>query len=312
MTNKVIGIDIGGTNTVIGLIDNKGVCLKKSEFRTDSFNNGEIYVQKIIDIIKSDFLNNNEIKSIGIGAPNGNYLTGCIDEAPNLKWNGNLNIKKLIETSLNLNVVLTNDANAAAYGEMIFGAAKGMKNFAVITLGTGLGSGIVVEGKLLYGHTGLAGELGHVIVKPDDRKCGCGRSGCLETYASATGIKKTVIELLKNLDFESELRNYSINEISSKKIYEAALNNDEIALMAFNYTGRILGLSLANFANITSPEAIFLFGGLAQAEKYIFEPTIKSFNENILHILKDTVKILPSGLPNNMAAILGAAALCYE
>lgn len=309
------GIDIGGTNTVFGIFDNEGNCYAQNKIKTtfyptvDSFVDGLSNELKLL-LSKLDFKYN--IHGIGIGAPNGNFFKGTIEHAPNLAWKGIVPLAFLIEKSMNCKVVLTNDANAAAIGEMQFGKAKGMKNFVLITLGTGLGSGIVIDGKLLYGHTSFAGELGHITVYRDGRLCGCGRNGCLETYVSATGIVRTVQELMAQSNIESTLRNISNYQISAKDIYEAACKGDKIAIEAFNMTGRILGIALANITAVLSPEVIFLLGGLTSSGDLIFKPTLEALNNNVLNVFKNTVKILPSGLNDNMAAIAGAAALAWN
>ncbi|HBF88145.1 MAG TPA: glucokinase [Bacteroidales bacterium] len=310
----VIGIDIGGTNTVVGLVNKDGECTENISFSTKQGNSFEdyftIFVKNISDLITKN--KDVEIIGFGIGAPNANYYTGIVENAPNLNWHGTIKLKQIVEQAFKVPTYITNDANAAAIGEMLFGGAKNMKEFVVITLGTGLGSGFVTNGNVLYGYSGFAGELGHTTVVKDGRQCGCGRKGCLETYVSATGITRTMIELLENKTVESELRNYNINEITSKHIFDAAKNGDKLAIEAFEFTGEMLGLSLANMVAITSPEAIFLFGGLAQSGDFIFKPTIKSFNENLLTCFTGTVKILESGLKGNMTAVLGSAALCWN
>lgn len=310
----VIGVDIGGTNTVIGLIDKGGNCLEDISFPTKQGNSFDEYFDEFVNQINLLLTKTSNIKLIGfgIGAPNANYYSGCVENAPNLNWKGKINLKKLISEKFNIPVFITNDANAAAIGEMIFGAAKEMKEFLVVTLGTGLGSGFVTNGNVLYGHSGFAGELGHTIVIKDGRQCGCGRKGCLETYVSATGIVKTMVEILNNSSEKSELRKLKLEEITSKHIYDAAKTEDKLAIEAFNYTGEILGLSLANTVAITSPEAIFLFGGLAQSGDFILKPTIESFDKNLLSGFKGTVKILKSGLTGSMTAVLGSAALCWK
>jgi len=316
MKEVAIGIDIGGTNTVFGIVDKKGNCIIKNSISTDAYDDAKLYVKdlciSIIETIKltdEDF----EIKGIGLGAPNGNYYKGTIEFAPNLKFKGIIPLVDMIKNQLEYPVIiLTNDANAAAIGEMIYGGAKDMKNFIMITLGTGVGSGIIVNGELVYGHDGFAGEIGHTIVDPNGRMCGCGRKGCLETYASAPGIKRTVFELLANLNEPSELRDVSCNDLSAKMIDNAALNGDKIALESFEFTGKILGLKLADAIAHTSPEAIFLFGGLAQAGDLIFKPTLYYMEKNLLNIFKNKVKLLPSQLEGSDAAILGASALVWK
>lgn len=313
--NYAIGIDIGGTNTVFGIVSENGDCIAEDRIRTDAFEDADEYVRVLTAGIKV-LLNKEKLEDniigIGIGAPNGNYYKGTVENAPNLNWKGIVPLAGMIKEFFNIPVVLTNDANAAAIGEMIFGAAKGMKDFLVVTLGTGLGSGFVANGELIYGHTGFAGELGHTIIFQNGRTCGCGRKGCLETYASATGIVKTVKKILRNSDEKSILRDIDFEELTSKKIYEAAVEGDKIALDAFDYTGKILALGLANAVAITSPEAIILFGGLAQAGDYIFNPTKKYLENYLLNNFKGTVKLLPSAISGKNAAVLGAAALIFN
>jgi glucokinase len=305
MKKIVVGIDIGGTNTVFGLVDSNGTILFKESVSTEHFPSAEALVIAVCEQIKKVFISFTdayELAGVGIGAPNGNYFNGTIEFAPNLKWKGVIPLSKLFSEGLNCKAILTNDANAAAIGEMMFGGAKGMKDFIFITLGTGLGSGIVANGEMVYGHDSCAGEVGHVIMFPDGRQCGCGRKGCLETYCSATGIVTTYKEKTTN----------NTQAIDAKYIYDKAVAGDKIALDTFNYTGDILGLALANSVAYTSPEAIFLFGGLALAGDFIFKPTIESFERNLLHIYKNKIKILPSELTENNAAILGAASLVWK
>jgi len=253
-----------------------------------------------------------DLKGIGIGAPNANYYNGTVEFPPNLNWDGVTELVKMIRQYYTIPVAITNDANAAAIGEMKFGAAKGMKDFIVIALGTGLGSGIVVDGKVVYGHDGFAGEIGHVIVDVNGRMCGCGRRGCLETYVSAGGICRTVFELLCERKEESELRNIGFNQLTSKMISNAALRGDVIALAAFEETGRILGLKLADAVTHTSPEAIILFGGLSAAGELLLNPTQRYMEEYMLNIFKNKVKLLPSGLKEGNTAVLGASALMWN
>jgi len=310
----VVGIDIGGTNTDFCIVDREGNCLLKDSIRTDKYEDVEPFLDELTGKIKEQIQSQNgnlNVVGIGVGAPNGNYFTGSIEFAPNLKWKGVVPLAELINKRMNLPVVLTNDANAAAIGEMIYGAAKGMKDFIVITLGTGLGSGIVVNGELLYGHDGFAGELGHTVVYPDGRMCGCGKQGCLETYASATGITRTVIEMLENSEEPSILRNIPKDKLNSEEIFLAAQKNDKLALECFEYTGKILGMKLADAVAFSSPEAIILFGGLAKAGEYIFAPTKKYMEYYLLPIYRNKVKLLPSLLKKENAAVLGAAALIW-
>jgi glucokinase len=307
-----IGIDIGGTNSVMGIVDKMGNILFEAELITKDYEHLEGFVDASYDelfpqIVK---LGKNNFKGIGIGAPNGNYYNGTIEFAPNLRWKGVLPLAKLFSDKFGLETTVTNDANAAAIGEMMHGAAKGMNDFIMVTLGTGVGSGFVANGKMIYGHDGFAGELGHVIAVRDGRLCGCGRKGCLETYTSATGIVRTANEFLETKSTSSLLR--SVANITSKDIYDAAVQGDFLALEIFQFTGKILGQSLADAVAITSPEAIILFGGLAQAGKYIFEPTHKYMEENLLKIYQGKVKLLPSELRESDAAILGAASLIWN
>lgn len=312
MQQLVAGIDIGGTNTVFGLVDEKGNILLKESVATEHFPIPEDLVAVVCERIKisvAAFSHKYNFVGVGIGAPNGNYFKGTIEFAPNLKWEGIVPLAKLFSERLNVKAVLTNDANAAAIGEMMFGGAKGMKDFLFITLGTGLGSGIVANGELILGHDSFAGEIGHVILFPDGRQCGCGRKGCLETYCSATGIKRTYSDLLMR---HPEKNNLSGKVADAKYIYDKAVQGYTDALEAFNYTGDVLGLALANSVAYTSPEAIFLFGGLALAGDFIFKPTIESFERNLLNIYKNKIKIIPSQLKENDAAILGAASLILK
>jgi glucokinase len=310
--NVVAGMDIGGTNTRFGLVDEKGKIIVRDSVSTTDFPEAQDLVKLISKKIKEEVkTTGSSLKGIGIGAPNGNYFKGTIEFAPNLKWKGIIPLADYFKEELNVPAVLANDANAAALGEQYFGAAKGIKDYIFITLGTGLGSGIVVNGQLVYGHDGLAGELGHVIVIQHGRQCGCGRKGCLEQYCSATGIVKTYFEILKNGNPEG-FSTLDQSLVDSRYIYEKALAGDEAAFYAFNYTGELLGFALANAVAFSSPEAIFLFGGLAQAGELIFNPTLLSFEKNVMAIWKNKIKILPSGLPESDAAILGAASLIWN
>lgn len=314
MINTVVGIDIGGTNSPFGFVDKEGKIHAKGSIKTDEYIEFDDYLNALISEVKRTNREHNLLKIIGygIGAPNGNYYKGTVENAPNLKWKGKIEFAKMMEEKTGMKAYLTNDANAAAIGEKVFGNAKDMNDFIIITLGTGLGSGIFCGGKLLYGSTGFAGELGHTIVAENGRLCGCTRHGCLETYASATGIVRTVIEKLADSGKDSLLRKLKEEEITSKIIHDAAVKGDKLALDAFEYTGEILGKALANAAAFSSPEAIFLFGGLANSGSFIFEPTIRHMETNMLNNFKGTVKVLPSGLQENTAAILGAAALCWN
>ncbi len=316
MTEYVIGIDIGGTFTKYGIVDKNGHCLKENFTSTDKYNDFDVYLENLTTEIEetiSTFHDPIDIKAIGIGAPNGNYYKGTIENAPNLNWKGTIHlVDKLKQYYPDIPIVLTNDANAAALGEMIYGGAKNMKDFIVITLGTGLGSGIVVNGNIVYGHGGFAGELGHMNVKHRGRDCGCGKKGCLETYVSATGIKRTVFKLMTERVSESEMRNISFEDLTSKMISEAAKKGDKIAIEAFEITGRILGVKLADAVACTSPEAIFLFGGLTNAGDLLLKPTKEYMEENLFSIYKGKVKLLMSQLNETNAAILGASALAWK
>ncbi|MBC8344261.1 MAG: ROK family protein [Bacteroidetes bacterium] len=310
-----IGIDMGGTNTVFGFVNKRGKCIAQGSIRTEQYEELNDFLKALwerIEEVRLEIKQNIHIKGIGIGAPNGNFYNGTIEFAPNLNWKGIIPFAKEFKKLSKLPVVLTNDANAAALGEMMYGGAKRMKDFILITLGTGLGSGIVVNGNVLYGHDGFAGEIGHVIVVPNGRKCGCGRKGCLETYASATGIKRTALNLLSESDEESMLSGHTIRSLSAKMIDAAAIKGDKVAMDSFEYTGKILGEALANSIAYTSPKAIFLFGGLAQAGKLIFKPTKKYMERSLLHVYKKKVKLLPSSLEGAHAAVLGASALVWK
>ncbi len=310
MDNKlVVGIDIGGTITKVGVIDVLGNCLSKATINTNKYSEVDDFIRALSHLIYKLFSELNmgkNLKGIGIGAPNGNFFKGTIEYPPNLNWKGITHFVDLMKAHFDVPIVLTNDANAAAMGEMIYGAAKGVKDFIVITLGTGLGSGIVVNGELVYGHDGFAGEIGHTIIVINGRECGCGRKGCLETYCSATGITNTYKELLNKNKIVPLIED---SLIDAKYINKLAKEGNAIAIEAFNYTGEMLGIALANSVAYTSPEAIYLFGGLAKAKELLFQPTIASYNKNVLNIFKGKTKILPSGLNEGDAAILGAASL---
>jgi glucokinase len=312
--NVTLGIDVGGTNTVFGLVDRAGQCYIKETIPTNAHEPAEKLLNRLFlrfDEIYKEMSDSHILKGIGIGAPNGNYYRGTVENPPNLSW-GQVNFVKLVKQYKNVPAAVTNDANAAALGEMDFGIARRMKNFVLITLGTGLGSGIVVNGEVVYGHDGFAGEIGHMVVKDNGRQCGCGRKGCLETYASATGLKRTVFEFLSSLNVESSLWNVSCNELTAKMIYNAAIENDLIALRAFEFTGEILGKALANTVAHLSPEAIILFGGLESAGDLLIKPLKHHLEENLLNLFKGKVKILRSGLPKGDAAILGGSALIWH
>lgn len=314
MSKFSVGIDIGGTTTKFGIVNNKGEILEQDRIPT---NEHEIVADFIEDLYAKLFpmIENAggiaECIGIGMGAPNGNIYSGTIEYAPNLKWKGIIPIADLIEKRFGLPTKLTNDANAAAMGEMMYGCAKNMKHFITITLGTGVGSGIVIDGNIVVGHDGFAGELGHTIIRPGGRMHkSTGMAGSLEAYASATGVRETAIELLTNYPEEqSLLRNYSINELTSETVYECAMRGDTIANDIFELTGQILGESLANFIMFSSPEAIVLFGGLTKAGNLLLKPTRKHMEANLLPIFQNKVKLLFSELKEADAAILGASAL---
>jgi glucokinase len=311
-----IGIDIGGTGTKFGIVDRNGNILFSGELPT----RGQKLVEGFIDELHKHLFTliekaggSGRMRGIGVGAPNGNYYTGTVEYAPNLPWKGIIPLAKLIEDKFKLPVVLTNDANAAALGEMMYGAAKTMKDFIMITLGTGVGSGIVANGKLIYGHDGFAGELGHTIIIPNGRLHeGTGKYGSLESYASATGVKLTAIELLSTFKGQTLLRDIAPEKIDSKKVYDAAIEGDKLAKEIFEYTGKILGMALANFVMFSSPEAIILFGGLTKAGDLILKPTRESMEANVIQVFQNKVKILVSHLKEADAAILGASALVWE
>ncbi|RMG55087.1 MAG: ROK family protein [Bacteroidetes bacterium] len=312
-----IGIDIGGTNTKYGIADREGNILASNSIPTTNYPDPKVFVkamhQAITDMI-ADCGEEVELLGIGIGAPNANYYTGTIEEAPNLSWKGVVPLVKYFEEYFpHASVVITNDANAAAIGEMIYGGAKGMRDFCVITLGTGVGSGFVVNGGLVYGHDGFAGEFGHVIAVPGGRLCTCGRRGCVETYGSARGVVLSVQEELAGTTSPSKLRSIAPEDMTPKDVFLAAESGDVIAQHAFEATGKVLGESLANLVAFTSPEAIFFFGGVAKAGKWILEPIERHLKQNLLNIYqKNMVKLIPSYLPESDAAILGASSLVWK
>lgn len=311
-----VGIDIGGTNTDIGIVNEEGKVLAKTSFSTQVSDNFEEYIKVLSDNIKSLLKANDlegKILGVGVGAPNANFYKGTIEHAPNLLWKGVLHFSKMLSQEVGYKVVLTNDANAAAIGEKVYGGGKYMQHFALVTLGTGLGSGIVIDGKLLYGSDGFAGELGHtIVVKEDGRQCGCGRKGCLETIASASGIVTTIKQLLESEKTASVFRNVSVDEIKSIDIFEAANKGDELALKAFDITADYLGFSLTNLIAITSPEAIFLSGGLAHAGDLLFKPLQQYYDKYVLPLFKGKTVILPSQLPDGNTGLMGAAALALS
>ncbi len=316
MEPLAIGIDIGGTGTKYGIVDRVGNLLFSGEMSTRNHMEVMPYIDDLYENIApliEQAGGIGRIKGIGIGAPNGNYYKNTIEYAANLPWKGIIPFGKMAEDKFKLPVVLTNDANAAAIGEMMYGAAQGMNDFIMITLGTGVGSGIVANGKLVYGHDGFAGELGHTIIIPDGRLHeGTQKRGSLESYASATGVRLSAIEFLQKSDKPSLLRNIPFNEIDSKKVYEAAIEGDELAKEIFEFTGKILGMALANFVMFSSPEAIVLFGGLTKAGDFILKPTREHMEANLIQVFENKVKILVSHLKESDAAILGASALVWE
>lgn len=311
-----IGIDIGGTGTKFGIVDRDGNVLFTGDISTKKHAEVSTFIDELYTAVSTIIEKAGgigRIKGIGVGAPNGNFYTGTIEYAPNLPWKGIIPMAKLIEDKFNLPSTLTNDANAAAIGEMKYGAAKGMKDFVMITLGTGVGSGIVANGKLILGHDGFAGEIGHTIVIPDGRlHPGTGKRGPLESYASATGVRYTAIEFMEKTDTPSTLRNIPVEELDSKKVYEAAIAGDELAKQVYDFTGKILGISLANAIMFSSPEAIILFGGLTKAGDLILKPTREHMEANLIQVFQNKVKLLISHLKEADAAILGASALAWE
>jgi glucokinase len=314
MKEVVAGIDIGGTNTVFGLVDKAGNIIAENSLMTTDYPEIKNYVSALTSSIDKmmEGKANMKLAGIGIGAPNANYHKGTIELAPNLVWKGIVPLVEYIRKKIDVPVCITNDANAAAMGEMIFGGAKKMKDFIVLTLGTGLGSGIVINGDVVYGHTGFAGELGHTIVVPGGRDCGCGRQGCYETYASASGFVRTVLYMLSEMKEKSSLRNIPPSELTAKKVAEAAAKKDPVAVEALDYTAEILAFGIVNAIGFSSPEAVFLFGGLAQAGEMLFAPVREYVDQNVQPIFKGTVKILPSGVSESNAAVLGAAALAWN
>ena len=335
MRQVAIGIDVGGTNTAIGVVDREGNILyeKKPQMATPQKRENPNMTGAVSDELIDKYISNLsfeiktaietvqqinpeiEVVGIGIGAPNGNYYTGTIETAANLPFVGSVHFTDLIQANFPSikHIKLTNDANAAALGEMIYGGAKGMKNFLMITLGTGLGSGLIVDGDLVYGADGFAGEVGHTTLVPNGRLCGCGGYGHLEAYCSATGIKRTVYELLTQYNAtESELAKVPYSDMTAKIVYDAAENGDLIAKEVFQHTGELLGRSLADAVHYLSPEAIFLFGGAAAAGEYIFKPTKESMERHLLPVFRNKVRILPSKLKEGSVAIVGASALVWK
>lgn len=311
-----MGIDIGGTNTVFGIVDTRGNVIASSSIKTQKHAKFEDYLDELYTeathlMQAHDAVD--KIQGIGIGAPNANYYTGMIEEGVNLPWPSPINLAKLVSEKFGIPTAVTNDANAAALGEMTYGAARGIKDFIMITLGTGVGSGIVINGQVVYGHDGFAGELGHVIVKRNNgRLCGCGRTGCLEAYCSATGVARTAREFLEARNEPSILRNLPIESITSKDVYDAAIAGDQLAKDIFTYTGTILGEALADMVVFSSPEAFILFGGLAKSGDLIMRPIKEALEKNVMSIFKGKTKVMLSELKEADAAVLGASALGWE
>lgn len=314
----VVGVDIGAQTAKLGVVDARGNVLKHSVIRSNTQLAPEEFVSDLSSAIMNLLGNEypvSQVRGIGVGAPNANYYTGNIEAAVNLTWVKGTTVPfaKMLEESTGLPVAVTNDANAAAVGEMTYGVARGMKNFIMITLGTGVGSGIVINGDVVYGHDGFAGELGHTCaVRHNGRMCSCGRSGCLEAYASAIGVARTARELIELTDRPTSLRNIPADSITSKDVYEAAVQGDELAIEIFNFTGRILGEKFADFIAFSSPEAIILFGGLTKAGDLLYKPIVASMENNVLSLWRGKVKVLFSSLKESDAAILGASALAWE
>jgi glucokinase len=312
MLPYALGIDIGGTNTVYGLVDRRGQILAKGRIPTTGFATAESFIEALKEAVLPilALAGEGQLVGIGVGAPNANFFTGEIVNAPNLAWKGVIPLARLLQQALGQKVTVTNDANAAAIGEMTYGAAKGMRDFIMVTLGTGVGSGFVANGQLIYGHGGFAGELGHMIAIRDGRPCGCGRKGCLETYSSATGIVRTAREWLATRTDTTVLRAQE-KALTAHMIQDAAEAGDAFAIALYEYTGKILGQTLAEAVAITAPEAIVFFGGLAGAGHLILEPTRRHMEDALLPLYKGEVKLLLSQLPQGDAAILGASALCW-
>lgn len=316
MKPYVLGIDIGGTNTVFGIVDTRGAVIASNSIKTAKHSKFEDYIDELyteaMRLINANDVED-KIHGIGVGAPNANYYTGMIDDGVNLPWPTPIPLAAIISEKFGIPCAVTNDANAAAIGEMTYGAARGLKDFIMITLGTGVGSGIVINGQVVYGHDGFAGELGHVIVKRrNGRLCGCGRTGCLETYCSATGVARTAREFLEIRTEPSLLRKLDIEAITSKDVYDAAMNGDQIAKEIFDYTGTILGEAMADMTVFSSPEAFILFGGLAKSGDLLLKPLVNAMDKNMLSIFKGKPKVLLSELKEADAAVLGASALGWE
>lgn len=313
----VLGVDMGGTGTKYGIVDAKGNVLEWASIKTPEYPDIEDYVAALCDgliAIANKYGGLNEVRGVGMGAPNANYYTGNIENAPNLPWKGIVPVAKLIEERMGIPCRITNDVNAAAMGEMTYGAAKGMKNFIEIACGTGVGSGIVIDGKMVYGHDGFAGELGHtkIVHGPEGRQCGCGQKGCIEAYASATGVARTARDVVENSTTETLLRQCDINNITSYDVFCAAEKGDVVAKQIFDLTGHMLGQKLADFIAFSAPEAIILYGGLCKSGHWILDPIVESMNENVMPLWKNKVKVLFSGLKDSDVAILGAGSLVWH
>lgn len=311
----VLGVDMGGTNTVVGVVDTLGKVVNSAALKTRDYIEFEDFTDALVKVCRrlmSEVGGNGLIAGIGIGAPNANFYSGNIENAANLPWKGVLPLGEMLNKALDLPVAVTNDANAAAIGEMTYGAARGMRDFIMITLGTGVGSGIVVNGQLVYGSDGFAGELGHTCAIRDGRQCGCGKKGCLETYCSATGMARTAVELLSTRQDASLLRDLDPAAITSKDVYDAAIKGDALAKEIFDYTGRIMGQAFADFVSFSAPEAIVLFGGLAQSGDLLLKPIREAMEANLLPYWKGKVRLIPSALKSSESAILGAAALGWK
>lgn len=312
----VIGLDLGGTNSVFGVVDSKGEIIATTSIKTQAYPSVDQYIMESVKAIKQiaeQVGGMEKIRAMGIGAPCGNYYKGTIEHAANLVWaKGIVPLANMFVNELGIPVVVTNDAKAAAMGEMKYGVAVGMNNFVELTLGTGVGSGIVANGQLIYGFDGFAGELGHMIVEPDGRPCGCGRKGCLETYCSATGVVRTAIAMLEESPETTSLRDIATDKLTSYEVYKAAMAGDAMAQEVFKQTGRRIGIACANIATFLSPEAFIFFGGLAQAGELLLRPIEEAYNENVLSLYKGKARFLMSGLDGAKAAILGASAIAWD
>lgn len=312
----VIGLDLGGTNSVFGVVDSKGEIIATTSIKTQAYPSVDQYIMESVKAIKQiaeQVGGMEKIRAMGIGAPCGNYYKGTIEHAANLVWaKGIVPLANMFVNELGIPVVVTNDAKAAAMGEMKYGVAVGMNNFVELTLGTGVGSGIVANGQLIYGFDGFAGELGHMIVEPNGRPCGCGRKGCLETYCSATGVVRTTIAMLEESPEATSLRDIATDKLTSYEVYKAAMAGDAMAQEVFKQTGRRIGIACANIATFLSPEAFIFFGGLAQAGELLLRPIEEAYNENVLSLYKGKARFLMSGLDGAKAAILGASAIAWD